>query len=187
MSSDSIGSGIFLNIAWGITRVSWRGWTMCCKTLFEPGWLPIGRIGHSHGYPPSKLGSGAIAPWCSSTSRKTMVGPPRRRGPIVQARMRRFFMKAASPRKSDGGGAPSLVSSIYAIFCSLSAGAFSNQKRPAAAAQQQRVGTGRPFRPLRPFEEPVGILVAGAFGFQLEQLPERARGSIPRTELVIQG
>ena len=96
MSSDSSGSGIFLNIACGITRVSWRGWTMCCKTLFEPGWLPIGSIGHSHGYPPSKLGSGAIAPWCS-TSRKTMGGPPRRRGPIVQARMRRFFTRAASP------------------------------------------------------------------------------------------
>jgi hypothetical protein len=116
---------------------------------------------------------------------------------MIQARMRRFFTKAASPRKSDGDGlrlvayasesAPSLVSSIYAIFCALSADAFSNQKRPAAAAQQQRVGTGRPFRPLRPFEEPVGSLVAGAFGFQLEQLPERARGSIPRAELVIQG
>jgi hypothetical protein len=88
---------------------------MCCKTLFEPGWLPIGSIGHSHGYPPSKLGSGAIAPWCGSTSRRTMVGPPRRRGPIVQARMRRFFTRAASPRKSDGGGAPSLGGTTGAI------------------------------------------------------------------------
>jgi hypothetical protein len=93
----------------------------------------------------------------------------------------------ALPRKWVSGGAPTLVSSIYAIFCSLSADAFSNQKRPAAAAQQQRVGIGRPLRPLRPFEEPVGSLVAGAFGFQLEQLPERARGPIPRAKLVIQG
>jgi len=84
-------------------------------------------------------------------------------------------------------GEPPLVSSNSAIFCSPSADAFSNQKRPAAAAQQQRVGTERPFRPLRPFEEPVGSLVVGAFGFQLEQLPERARGPIPRAELVIQG
>jgi hypothetical protein len=30
-------------------------------------------------------------------------------------------------------------------------------------------------------------LVVGAFGFQLEQLPERARGPIPRAKLVIQG
>jgi hypothetical protein len=30
-------------------------------------------------------------------------------------------------------------------------------------------------------------LAAGAFGFQLEQLPERARGPIPRAKLVIQG
>jgi len=84
-------------------------------------------------------------------------------------------------------GETTLVSSIYAIFCSLSADAFSNQKRPTAAAQQQWVGIGRPLRPLRPFEEPVGSLVAGAFGFQLEQLPERARGPSPRAKLVIQG
>ena len=40
--------------------------------------------------------------------RKTKVGPPRRRGPKIQARMRRFFTGAASPCNSDGGGAPSL-------------------------------------------------------------------------------
>jgi hypothetical protein len=51
---------------------------------------------------------GAVAPRCGSTFRKAMVGPPRRRGPKIQARMRRFFTGAASPRKSDGGGAPSL-------------------------------------------------------------------------------
>jgi hypothetical protein len=72
---------------------------------------------------------------------------------------------AGAAESWDAAGAASLVSSIYAIFCSLSADAFSNQKRPAAAAQQQRVGTGRPLRPLRPFEEPVGSLAAGAFGF----------------------
>ena len=42
---------------------------------------------------------GAVAPF-----EKQMVGPPRRRGPKIQARMRRFFTGAASPRKSDGGG-----------------------------------------------------------------------------------
>jgi hypothetical protein len=94
---------------------------------------------------------------------------------------------AAGAAESWVAGGASLVSSNSAIFCSPSADAFSNQKRPAAAAQQQRVGTERPFRPLRPFEEPVGSLVVGAFGFQLEQLPERARGPIPRAELVIQG
>ena len=38
------------------------------------------------------LGStkGAFAPRCGSTLRKTMVGPPRRRGPKIQARMRCF-------------------------------------------------------------------------------------------------
>jgi hypothetical protein len=41
---------------------------------------------------------------------------------------------AALPRKWVSDGAPTLVSSIYAIFCSLSADAFSDQKRPAAAA-----------------------------------------------------
>ena len=30
------------------------------------------------------------------------------RGSKIQARMRRFFTRAASPRKSDGDGAPSL-------------------------------------------------------------------------------
>ena len=80
-----------------------------------------------------------------------------------------------------------LVSSNCDNFCSLAADAVGNQKRPAAAAQQQRVGAERSLRPLRPFEEPVGSLVVGAFGFQLEQLPERARGPIPRAKLVIQG
>ena len=84
-------------------------------------------------------------------------------------------------------GEATLVSLNCAIFCSLAADAVGNQKRPAAAAQQQRVGAERPLRPLRPFEEPVGSLVVGAFGFQLEQLPERARGPIPRAKLVIQG
>jgi hypothetical protein len=51
---------------------------------------------------------GAVAPRCGSTLRKKMVGPPRRRGPMIQARMRRFFTRAAAPRKSDGDGAPSL-------------------------------------------------------------------------------
>ena len=49
------------------------------------------------------LRRGAAAPF-----EKQMVGPPRRRGPKIQARMRRFFTGAAAPRKSDGGGAPSL-------------------------------------------------------------------------------
>ena len=43
---------------------------------------------------------GAVAPF-----EKQMVGPPCRRGPMVQARMRRCFTGAAEPRKSDGGGA----------------------------------------------------------------------------------
>jgi hypothetical protein len=46
---------------------------------------------------------GAAAPF-----EKQKVGPPRRRGPKIQARMRRFFTGAAALRKSDGGGAPSL-------------------------------------------------------------------------------
>ena len=50
------------------------------------------------------VSTGLAVPWCGSTLRKTMVGPPRRRGPIIQARMRRFFTRADSPRKSDGGG-----------------------------------------------------------------------------------
>ena len=51
-----------------------------------------------------RAGVGAAA-----TFVKKMVGTPRRRGPKIQARMRRFSdAKAALPRKSDGGGAPSL-------------------------------------------------------------------------------
>ena len=50
----------------------------------------------------------AVAPWCGAPFEKQKVGPPRRRGPKIQARMRRFFTGAAAPRKSDGGGAPSL-------------------------------------------------------------------------------
>ena len=46
---------------------------------------------------------GAVAPF-----EKQMVGPPRRRGTKIQARMRRCLIGAATPRKSDGGGAPSL-------------------------------------------------------------------------------
>ena len=42
-------------------------------------------------HPYLEIAKGAVAPWCGSTSRKTKVGPPRRRGPKIQARMRRFF------------------------------------------------------------------------------------------------
>ena len=38
---------------------------------------------------------GLAAPWCGSTLGKTLVGPPRRRGPKIQARMRRCFTEAA--------------------------------------------------------------------------------------------
>ena len=100
---------------------------------------------------------------------------------------RKFAGKGGFAAELGRFGETTLVSLNCAIFCSLAADAVGNQKRPAAAAQQQRVGAERPLRPLRPFEEPVGSLVVGAFGFQLEQLPERARGPIPRAKLVIQG